>query len=270
MNKTALALIITLLVSAVAGAFVIRLGKANPNPFFIVGSDAPPSIYIDSPTNKTYNGKVFLNFTVYASEQWNYNERVKKVEYSVDWKFGETFIVTGNLSEPFSYSTFLENLTDGNHTLIVLVACDGWSYNYNLNSESFLGTITLAVAYFTLDTASPAIQILSLENKTYYESDLELNFTVNEDFHIASCVLDGQNVQVDGNFTFSDLPFGSHNLTVYASDFAGNFGVSDTITFTIAETFPTLLVGAVAIAGVTTVGLGLSVYLKKRHRKMHS
>jgi hypothetical protein len=159
MNKTALTVILisALVASAVTGAFGIRLGKANPNPFFIIGSDAPPSIYIDSPLNKTYNDKVFLNFTVYASEHWNYNERVKKVEYSIDWKFGETFAFNSNLSEPFSYSTFLENLTDGNHTLIVLVHYDGWSYNYNFNSESFLGTITLAVAYFTLDTASPAI-----------------------------------------------------------------------------------------------------------------
>jgi len=75
MKKTALAtmLISALLTSAIAGAFVVGLGKANLIPSWVtIGSDAPPSIYIDSPLNKTYNGKVFLNFTVCASEGSQY------------------------------------------------------------------------------------------------------------------------------------------------------------------------------------------------------
>ena len=265
MKKTALALIITLLVSAMAGVFVVRLGKANPNPFFITGSDAPPLVSLDSPLNRTYNGKVLLNFTISAPRNWYYTEKVSTVEYSVDWKHCETFILNSNLSEPFSYSTVLENLTDGNHVLRIFVDSTGWFYQQFSNTETFPQIVTSAMANFALDTVSPAIQILSLENKTYYESDLQLNFTVSENFYNSSYVLDGQYVPVTQNSTLSDLSAGSHNLTIYAYDFAGNIGASETIFFSVAESFPTTLV-ITSVSIVAVVGIGLLVYFKKFHR----
>jgi hypothetical protein len=76
--------------------------------------------------------------------------------------------------------------------------------------------------------------------------------------------LDGGNMLVTWNSALSNLDVGNHNLTVYAYDFAGNIGASETIFFTVAEPFPTsLLIGSI-IAVVALVCVGLLVYIKKR------
>jgi len=76
------------------------------------------------------------------------------------------------------------------------------------------------------------------------------------------------NVPVTENFTLSDLPAGSHSLTVYAYDYAGNAGASQTVFFAIEEPFPTTLFLGSVIAVAAVVGLGLLVHLKKRHPKL--
>jgi hypothetical protein len=92
------------------------------------------------------------------------------------------------------------------------------------------------------------------------------------------------NVTTAGNCTLTGLPNGSHNLTVYAWDSAGNIEASKTITFTIdkqaesenktetltepnAKTFPTTLIVVVSGASLAVVSVGLLVYFKKRKRK---
>jgi hypothetical protein len=122
---------------------------------------------------------------------------------------------------------------------------------------------------FRLDTVFPRI-LLSLENKTYYSSDVPLDFTVNEQVSQIAYNLDGRgNVTIAGNTTLADLYIGLHNVTVYATDIAGNVGVSETIFFNIAqsqEPFPVAPVAAASGASVAVVGLGLLVYFKKRRR----
>ena len=84
--------------------------------------------------------------------------------------------------------------------------------------------------------------------------------------------LDNETVaEISGNTTITGLSLGSHSLTVYATDDAGNTGASQTIHFTIAEEpepepFPTVPVVAASIATVVLVGAGLLVYFKKRKR----
>ena len=75
------------------------------------------------------------------------------------------------------------------------------------------------------------------------------------------------NVTVNGDAVMKDLPAGSHSVTVYAEDTAGNMGASDTFFFTIEESSPkpseTILVLA-STGAVSAVGIGLLVYFKKR------
>jgi hypothetical protein len=72
--------------------------------------------------------------------------------------------------------------------------------------------------------------------------------------------LDGQeNVTINANATLTGLSEGDHNLTVYATDEAGNVGASETIYFSI---FPTTL--AIAVVTVAVIGIVLLVYFKKR------
>ena len=77
--------------------------------------------------------------------------------------------------------------------------------------------------------------------------------------------LDNKNItEISGNTTITGLSFGSHNLTVYATDDSGNRGASQTIQFTVTEApFPTTLVVASVIT-VAVVGIVLLVYFKKR------
>jgi N-acetylneuraminic acid mutarotase len=119
------------------------------------------------------------------------------------------------------------------------------------------------------ETFSPTISLLS-PSATYNVSSVPLLFTTNKQLDWAGYSLDSkQNVTVTGNFTLTNLPNGSHNVTIYANDTFGNIGASQTISFTIAkpEPFPTATVAAVSGASaVVVVGAGLLVYFKKRQR----
>jgi hypothetical protein len=78
--------------------------------------------------------------------------------------------------------------------------------------------------------------------------------------------LDNENItEISGNTIITKLTLGQHNLTLYATDDAGNTGVSQTIHFKVAEeSFPTLPVAVASVASVAIVGAGLLVYFKKR------
>jgi N-acetylneuraminic acid mutarotase len=115
------------------------------------------------------------------------------------------------------------------------------------------------------DGTPPEITMISPENKTYHKTSIPLEFSVNEPVSWMRYELDNENItEISGNTTITGLSFGSHNLTVYATDAAGNTGVCQTIHFKVAEEpFPTTLV----IASVITVAVviaGLFAYFKKR------
>jgi N-acetylneuraminic acid mutarotase len=121
----------------------------------------------------------------------------------------------------------------------------------------------------TQDNVPPELLVLSPENKTYDTNMLQLTFTVNESGSWIRYKLDESTVvEVDGNTTINGLSSGSHNLTVYATDDAGNTNASQTIHFTIMmgeqESFPTALVIAASGVSIVIVGIGLLVYFKKR------
>jgi len=121
-----------------------------------------------------------------------------------------------------------------------------------------------------IDTFPPRISISSPESKVYNESSVPLAFLVNEPSSSMSYSLDGQgNVTISGNATLGWLPNGSHNLTVYVTDRAGNTGVSESIYFIVAatETFPAVPVAAASIASVTVAGVVVLVYFRKRKRQ---
>jgi parallel beta-helix repeat protein len=117
------------------------------------------------------------------------------------------------------------------------------------------------------DNVAPSIKVLSPENKTYDTSNILLNFTVNEAAAQITYSLDGQeNITITGNTTLTELTNGDYNLTIYATDEAGNVGISETIYFRVDVPFPTTLVAAASVATVAVVGVGLLVYFRKRKR----
>jgi hypothetical protein len=275
----ALTFILAMLFSVANGEHFAKLGIANP--WYEDRWTEPPVISIKSPTNETYTGSVMLNFTVSKPEKWKSNpttylgtptrygdvQQFDSVKIELDGKTYRSIEVHSNLSSPFSYSEDLANLGDGVHNLRIYAYGTGvvegceWSPNTSVEISSESDLIC-----FVLDTTSPVISVLSVENKTYYSSDVLLDFTVNEPTSQLTFSLDGQaNITISGNTTLTDLTVGEHKITIYAVDEAGNIGASETITFTIAkpEPFPTTLVAASVIV-VSVAGIALFVYFKKR------
>jgi hypothetical protein len=92
------------------------------------------------------------------------------------------------------------------------------------------------------DTA-PIISILSPQNKTYPVKDVPLTYKVDEPPNWTGYRLDDMaNVTITGNITIPNLPDGSHHITVYANDSAGNMGASSTVHFSVDTTPPAITI----------------------------
>ncbi len=117
-------------------------------------------------------------------------------------------------------------------------------------------------------TVRPNIDVVEPQQKSYNTSIVFLTFIVDKTTSWIGYSLDGQdNVTIIGNQTFVNLREGLHNITIYARDFFGNAGVSETISFSIdlPEPFPTTLAIASVVTGVI-IGIVLLVYFKKHKR----
>jgi hypothetical protein len=263
---------LALLFLALVGGLLVELGMANP--FYEERRTDPPVVSIYSPVNETCVNSALLNFTVTKPEWWvgtpgslGYAQTLSSVSYEIDGKVYGANGFDGTLTSPFNYFVYLANLTDGAHSLTVHAYATGfvveihglWDYYVPINSSS--------TVRFTLDSTLPSVSILSLENKTYYSTNVTLAFAVNEPISGMSYCLDGANATVAGNTTIAGLSYGAHNLTVYAVDVAGNTGASETISFSVAkepELFPATPVAAASVATIAVVSVALLVYFKKR------
>lgn len=272
---TASAFILALLFSALATGNFVQLGAANP--YYEERRADPPVVSIHSPVNETCVNSALLNFTVTKPEWWvgtpgslGYAQTLSSVSYEIDGKvYGWANGFDSTLTSPFNYFVYLTNLTDGAHSLTVHAYATGfvveihglWDYYVPINSSS--------TVRFTLDSTLPSVSILSLENRTYHTANVTLAFTVDEPISLMRYSLDGANVTVTGNSTLTGLPYGEHNITVYATDIAGNVGVSETVTFTVAEpeSSPTTLVAVASAVSVSVVGLGFLFYFKRSRTK---
>ncbi len=85
-------------------------------------------------------------------------------------------------------------------------------------------------------TANGLYQIVSIsspKNITYTLSDIPFTFTIYEPISWIGYSLDGQtNATTAGNTTLTNLAEGSHHITVYSNDTAGNMHSSQTVYFT--------------------------------------
>jgi hypothetical protein len=112
-----------------------------------------------------------------------------------------------------------------------------------------------------VDTTPPKISNLTVNSRD--SVDRLLSFAVDEEARWVGYSLDNQsNVTVIDDAVLGGLPFGSHNVTVYAEDAVGNIGASETLFFTV-EPFPMTLV-IVTLITVVIVSSGLLFYFKKR------
>jgi hypothetical protein len=257
-----LAFILILLASAVAGTLLINVGTASHTVVFKSPQDNKVYTVNNVPLIFTVNYDGFLLYTIsfYALIEYRLDGNLKgKIEPELTPD-----------SPKETVSVNLTALSDGIHWVTVNAYGEYHTY-FGEDSGSFFG-----IVYFTVDTTPPRISIRAPLDRTYNTTDVPLNFIVGEPVSWMGYSLDAQaNVTITGNTTLSELSHGSHNLTVYANDTAGNTGYSRTIYFSIAqkkepeplepkqsEPFPTTLI-VIAIVIVTVVGAALLVYFRK-------
>ena len=279
MNKTLLLKVFALAVLTILPVGFQRV-KARPTTdgkYFPLASP----ISITSPSNSTYSsGSLMLNITFIL--MLNVDRTNISMVYSLDGKANVTFPVssafvpkfatrtykngtTENVTSFFSYYVITGNidlpeLPKGSHKISVYG-------RYERGGGSSFDVLDDSVVYFIIDDGNaPVLSGLSVENKTYNQDNLFLNFSVNQPISWMGYCLDKQaNVTVSENFTLTELASGSHTLTLFSNDTVGNMGASETINFSVAEPFPTTIV-VISIATITVVAIGLLVYFKTNRK----
>ncbi len=276
MRKPAAALISILLIAAVAGTLFDFLAKANFSP------TPQPEVLISSPTGTVNSSNASLTVTVIVYGRFIYGSQTfvesvrwltysidRSPEHQIDIELPLTKIPTeGQPEDKYAGNAILSNLPEGKHGITIL-------------GESTFNNTIYKFAYFTVDTSPPDITILSPANTTYTEPSIPLDFTLNEPTSNISYSLDGQpRMAIAENLTLPTMTFGSHSLTVYATDAVGNTGVSQTTHFTIFDesepsipsqddqnSFPTVPLAAASAASIATVIAAGLIFARRRRRK---
>jgi hypothetical protein len=282
-------IILMLFCSSIAGTELVK--KVNAFPPY--DSSAESSITIDVSTpeqNKLYNTKnltLNLNVSVGGTTE---NTLISSISYETDWEKESKTIFSYDgyflrelmvqlcyprtFKSPICKSTESLELTDipeGNHSIKIYVKA--WRYSsieklkdvfeYYLKYTDLTMANRTTTVSFMVDSVSPKIMLSYPMNITYDSRFVSVNFTVDELFSKCQYSLDGQeNVTIAGNFTLEGLLDGAHNLTLFATDAAGNIGSSKTTYFTVDVPEPPV-VSIIAIASIV-IGISLLVYFKKR------
>jgi len=263
--KKALALLLSLVlaISAVKG---VLLCVSYADPTFEI--DTPLEVSLLSPeNNQTFSANnVSVTFTI---NLFDVPFAPALVKYSLDDGLQED-IPLGTY-QPFSFT--LTGLPEGRHSIQITAIPPGGTGTF-INHITHKYTIGHSGnVFFTVDTVPIVVSIMSPKNnKTYNTNFVPLNFVISEPASLIEYNLDGQaNMIINGNTTLPELPYGSHNMSLYATDNAGNFGASETVLFTVvpeeptSEPFPTTYsMGFVAV--IVLVLLGAIVYVLKRKR----
>ncbi len=262
-------LIFSLFLLVFAGNNFINLTKARSVTYQTIPPPpgaSPPILSIQTPKNNTiYNvNNVTINFNVSLLQGLGISS-ITKVTYNTTWLDKRVYVHQRSSNQDSNLFVNCSDsyiVPDGNHTITINTFGSGVINGYF--SSSLFDMSTNAVIHFTVDTTSPKVSVLSLENMTIDSSDVSLNFSLSEKASLVRYSLDGQKKLIlYGNVTLTGLFNGRHNITVYAWDVAGNLGVSKTVFFDVnkPDPFPTTFVVVSIIIGVLA-GVGITLYFK--------
>ncbi len=247
-----------------------------------------------SPLNGTYNSQFLdLNLIFTAGMGIKYT-----IYYLIDGKYVDTVPFTvKNASElhvtmQAKVFTQLPPLSEGSHSLTVVINCAGLRRSLPSNNGTVYFTIdTKASGSFvpqpTVDSTPPKITNLYIENQTSNQTSTQLFFQIYEPWKLRQVTycIDGienktlPNDTMVGDFeimhyyktNLTGLTSGFHNITVYATDNAGNTGASQTLTFNVdaPETEPfSLMVNSALIASFcVAVIVVLGFWLKRKRNR---
>ena len=283
MRKPAALLLILALVASTIAPFLSV--KANPNMFPLPPDvPAPEGVHIiikmESPKwNTVYeNGTVnaIFNVTVEGPSSFNgkvLNKNLMLTTYQGDWMQESAWCPSRIFQtlQFYPYNFSITGIPFGEHYLNFTSHAQGNLVLENTSGRTFHLEKTISVKFSV--RANPIITFASLQNATFENASVPLNFTVDHPITEMSYCLDGQEaIPVSGNTTLTDLANGQHNVTVYATDKYGYTGVSDILFFNVnvtkvdAPEFPVVpFVTVSAVVSVSAVA-GVIAYFKKRKR----
>ncbi|MGB9376530.1 MAG: HD domain-containing phosphohydrolase [Mycobacteriales bacterium] len=174
-------------------------------------SATAPTVTLTNPPALTNSNSVNVSFTV--------DDPTATAWCSLDGAAAST------CTSPVGYS----GLADGSHTIDV----------YAVSASSQQGAT--ASASFVVDTTAPTVTITSAPSGRVRSSQASLAFTVDEPSATTWCKIDsGAAAACTSPWDLSSLAEGSHTVSVYAVDPAGNVGASKQASFIIDDTAPTV------------------------------
>ncbi len=283
------AIIIPVLSLAVL-ASITMLANANPIPIWdqpIPGGILKPDSFTQPPTmaylsNVTAFNSSNISLPVEIKVGDSISAKSKQLDliyYKGDWQDNITELyrylpafMNGSRPRMSSIEEYCAtiNLTaipEGNHTLTVNAGEIG-SYIRHQNNRYYAYSFVInetSTIDFSIDTISPTISALSIENSTYYSSELPLSFNVDDkNPRLQYCIDNQSNITLTSNTTLNGLTEGTHRITIYAMDSFDNIS-SQTITFTVIQQSPIMIEGVCAL--ILAVGISLVLLLFRRHRK---
>jgi len=235
-----LSLAMTFLFSIAVYTVLIASVIANPHP------PPTPVIAIQSPTAfvNVHDVQLAVSAKVPSYGSSGGFEGIKLLNYSLDGQpaipltlefQGEIKTAINDTTNPFNGDPY--NLYIGRSTLAGL--SDGQHY-LTVDGESVFNKPLHVTASFVVDTVHPKLKVLSpLPTKTYFSTNVTLEYQVDESISWAGYSLDGNPIVTSRiNTTLTNLSYRTHVITVQANDSAGNLCLSPTIVFTVKDIDP--------------------------------
>jgi hypothetical protein len=249
-----------------------------------------------SPLNATYKSQFLslnLSFTVGMGVRYT-------IQYYIDGEYvGELPFTVEKADElhvtyPAHAYAELSKLSTGTHSLSVFFTCSGLARSLLSNNATVYFTIdpdatSAFVPQPTVDLTPPKITNLYIQNQTSNQTETQIYFTIVENSKnpIVSYSIDGaQKLSLPDNvlvhnyenmwyyrMNLTGLLGGTHSITFYAVDAAGNSGISDTASFYVEapedeQSYPTVI--AALIVPFSVVALGLIVNQKRKNHEANA
>jgi len=247
---------LTVLGLAVVGTLIVEQTKAEYDAYELEGF-IPGDLTIVEPKNTTYTNIVPLTI---QTTPWSF-EPNSKFYHAQPMGQGYSYSINGQANITITNTTpptiLLTELDPGNHSIVVYTYFyfgmgQMWG-PYGYSSEP---------AYFNVIKTNITIQ--EPQNKTYHTQTIPLSFTTKNPSTTLTYSLNNKaNLTLTQNTTLTNLPHGSHQITIYAD----NTVASQTIHFTI-QIPPTTLTLTITTILAVTLGIMLCIY-KKRYNKTH-
>ena len=178
---------------------------------------------------------------------------------SQDYGFFRVSIPHGLMIGPYNVTIDEKSPIYVNYTLYG----DGDSRWIFFNFQNLTGEVSVQ----GVDRTVPTVAVILPQSKTYDTSNVLLVFVVNDPPSWMAYSMDGQgNVTIDGNITIEGVSNGTHYVTVYSRDFAGNTGASDTVYFSVNIPGTPFVYWVLLVVAIVAVVL-LSAFILLRRSK---